>query len=126
MSRLDRELQAIYDRLPVVVCQGKCQDACGPIACSDGERRRMERRAGKPLVFHPETLSCGYLVDGRCSVYRERPFVCRIYGASTKLACPFGCRPQTPPLPEDVEADLLKRVIDLAGPPVASIPLEEA
>jgi len=30
---------------------------------------------------------CNHLKDGRCSIYDNRPFICRIYGTSEILKC---------------------------------------
>ena len=30
---------------------------------------------------------CSHLKDGKCSVYENRPFVCRIYGTSVLFKC---------------------------------------
>lgn len=30
---------------------------------------------------------CNHLVNGKCSIYKQRPFVCRIYGSSETLSC---------------------------------------
>ncbi len=94
MSAIRKRLAAVYARIPEVRCQGKCQEACGPIACTDGERELMERRSGRPLTFSATDGRCTYLNDaGRCDVYRDRPLVCRMLGASTKLPCIWGCVP---------------------------------
>lgn len=86
-------LAVIYDALPKVACRGLCVEACGPIACTSGEALRMEFAGGKPLAFDAETLTCGYLRAGRCTVYAVRPFVCRAFGAVEGMRCPFGCEP---------------------------------
>lgn len=76
----------------------------------------MERRAGRPLTFDRETQTCGYLnAEGRCEVYRDRPFVCRAWGASAKMPCTFGCLPETPYLSEEAEHELFTRVIEIGG-----------
>ena len=45
-----------------------------------------------------DCLTCDYLVDSKCSIYNDRPFMCRLYGATTDaaIACPHGCAPNKP------------------------------
>lgn len=121
-----RRLDDLYARLPPVRCQGLCQEACGPIACTTAEAALMERATGRPLTFDTTTGNCGYLSsDGRCAVYRVRPFVCRAFGASARLPCPFGCVPDVA-LSSEAEHDLFLRVIDIGGDPVVASPVPPA
>lgn len=32
--------------------------------------------------------------DGACSVYVDRPLICRLWGVVETMPCPFGCRPE--------------------------------
>ncbi len=38
-------------------------------------------------------LTCTWLHEGRCSVYEVRPLICRLWGATEAMPCPFGCEP---------------------------------
>jgi hypothetical protein len=38
-------------------------------------------------------MTCTALKGGRCSIYANRPYICRIWGAHEKMRCPFGCKP---------------------------------
>ncbi|MCP1174431.1 YkgJ family cysteine cluster protein [Ralstonia sp. 21YRMH01-3] len=38
-------------------------------------------------------LTCPHLGDNGCSVYLERPLICRLFGTTPRLACPNGRRP---------------------------------
>lgn len=86
-----RKLDAIYAGLPVVACQRKCQDACGPVLMSREEAKRIRDRLG----YEPRPradLQCPMLgEDGACMVYDIRPLVCRLYGSAEGLPCPHGC-----------------------------------
>ena len=102
----------MYASLPTVVCQGPCAESCGPIACSQAEADRMEAVAGRPLEF-TSGLRCGYLdeVQRRCTVYTARPMICRLWGVTESMACPWGCRPTSAPVePADV-----RRLINLSA-----------
>lgn len=88
------QLDAVYRKVPRLRCQGKCQDYCGAIPMTRVEWQRITSRLG----YAPkgdETLTCPMLTDeGRCSVYRERPLICRLWGAVEDLRCPHGCEPE--------------------------------
>lgn len=92
--RLDERLQALYDRIPAIACCGACHDSCGPIETSVRERVRIERQAGRALTCG-EGASCSMLTpDRRCSVYENRPLICRLWGVVESLPCPYGCKPE--------------------------------
>lgn len=39
-------------------------------------------------------LTCNHLSDDkRCEIYEDRPMICRVYGMTRALPCPFGCEP---------------------------------
>lgn len=48
-------------------------------------------------------LSCPHLGKNGCSVYDDRPLICRLFGTTPKLLCPHGKRPDEmiDPLIED-------------------------
>src|SRR6185436_11709101 len=123
-----QRLQHLYKQLPKVQCRGLCQEACGPIACSTAEAEIMRRQSGKPLSFDARSGRCNYLNDaGRCSVYPVRPFVCRIFGASEKLPCVWGCKPAVPLMSEEAEGRLFLRVLEIGGgEPAVSRPDDQA
>lgn len=72
----------------------------------------MEAAAGRPLEF-TSGLTCGYLdqVHRRCTVYAVRPMICRLWGVTTDMACPWGCQPT----PAPVEPAVVRRLINLTA-----------
>ena len=38
-------------------------------------------------------LTCSKLQAGRCAIYSIRPLICRLWGATKRLPCPWGCKP---------------------------------
>lgn len=86
-------LEAIYKRVPAIECKGLCHLSCGPISMGAFEAKRIEKKVHALPVVN-ENLSCSMLKDGRCSVYAIRPLICRLYGVSEGMRCPFGCVPQ--------------------------------
>jgi Fe-S-cluster containining protein len=39
-------------------------------------------------------LACPMLVMGQCSIYENRPTICRFYGVVEDMPCEFGCKPE--------------------------------
>jgi hypothetical protein len=121
------KLADIYGRIPAVECKGLCQDACGPIAMSKEEDRRLRRRGVivPPLaeavaaVDRGEEYYCPALVDGRCSVHDDRPTICRLWGATESMPCPHGCTPAGA-LSQAESHDLLRRAAEAGGGMVTS------
>lgn len=92
-------LQELYAQLPTIECQGKCHDFCGPIAMTRLEAKRLPElrfflmgRIGHATIAGDD-MKCTALKSSRCSVYERRPAICRIWGLTEKLRCPFGCEP---------------------------------
>jgi Fe-S-cluster containining protein len=91
MRKLD-QLEAIYRDVPRLQCKGLCASTCcGPVILHEPEHRRMID-AGGAQQHHGG--GCGWLKDGRCTVYAVRPLVCRVYGTVPALRCPHGCEPE--------------------------------
>jgi uncharacterized protein len=88
-----RTLGQIYADVPTVNCRGKCQECCGPIIPGDAEVARIIARHGSAPNFLPN-LRCDKLLWGRCTIYADRPLICRLWGAVKKMRCPFGCTPK--------------------------------
>lgn len=90
----------VYARVPEVHCKGLCQAACGPIGCSGIEAAALQDKgiALPTVVDHPTAgaATCSHLsVEGRCTIYADRPLVCRLFGATKPLKCVHGCRPKS-------------------------------
>lgn len=92
------KMAALYAAIPAFDCKPGCSDCCGvvPMAMSEWQSIKMVERVESGC------LNCGYLVDDKCSVYADRPFLCRLFGATTeaKMACPHGCGPANPLTPK--------------------------
>lgn len=117
-------LERIYRSVPTVQCRGLCARSCGPIDMSVEERRRIADRGVtiEPptialLAIHDggEPMDCPALVAGRCSVYEDRPLICRLWGAVESMPCPHGCE-ATPGLLMDAGAQtLIQRSLEVGG-----------
>lgn len=109
MSALD-QIRAIYNTLPTIDCKGWCWHSCGPIDMSNAERERTVELGADIPVFTEErsrrwasnerlycpalTFSAGGSGKVGCSIYADRPLICRIWGlGEDDLSCPYGCEP---------------------------------
>jgi hypothetical protein len=69
---------------------------------------------------------CEFLKDGLCSIYEDRPLICRMFGHPIlTLDCGHGCKARTP-LAVEASMDLLKSmsmILELDGDkPLPEIP----
>ena len=121
-SKKLRVLRDLYARIPEVHCKGLCDAACGMIPMGQLEKEQIEAAIGRPLTTSPMDNgnvmlgdlgdSCELLVMGRCTVYDQRPAICRVFGAAEGLPCRHGCVPDR--VMRDVEAaQLFQAVTDL-------------
>lgn len=133
--RIEAKLQALYDQVPATECSGACHGACCFVPVSNHEKARMEQLTGKKFEtvdahevdpvqrFGPDNrplarYRCSMLTeDGRCSVYEDRPMVCRLFGAAEGIECfVAGCECKKPLKLADGMA-LLNESMRIGGPP---------
>lgn len=90
------KLKKIYERIPKIDCKRLCHDACGPIAMSKLEYKILLEESGKSSLAVSTSLSCPLLKDLSCSVYHNRPAICRLWGVvdAPYMRCPYGCIPE--------------------------------
>lgn len=128
MSRHDaiaeaRTLDDLYDLIPFARgCKGQCAEACGPIGFSVEEGRRIAA-AGAHIpnvneVGHRSVYVCPALTDRRCSIYRDRPTVCRLWGVSEPLPCPHAGCFTLDPLTVDEASAISQRAFEIGGFPL--------
>lgn len=98
------KLEKIYSKLPKINCKKLCADSCGMIVVGEEEEKRITEFLGEnPFLRNADIqknlesgclATCSLLKDRKCSVYRLRPLICRLFGLTKKMACPFGCVPE--------------------------------
>lgn len=105
MTELE-EIQRLYEQVPHIDCQGKCHRSCGPITLSDVEREHLAslgavipiiplREYREMLLGDREPVWCSALGPFKnCTVYEDRPLICRLWGVTEGLPCPWGCTPE--------------------------------
>lgn len=106
-------LAKIYAEVPDAQCKGLCHESCGPIAMSDHEERIIIAKHGTIPSADTHSLQCNKLDNRRCSIYADRPLICRLYGATRRLKCLHGCGPAGGFMPDRAAGKLLHRADDL-------------
>lgn len=87
----DQEIKDLYSMIPEVIGCTNCGNCCGPVPFAPVESKKVV-----PIkkVFKGEDLSCPYRKEGKCSIYENRPLMCRLFGATDPpdLMCPNGAK----------------------------------
>ena len=89
-------------KLPCEECRGRC---CYLAPFTRREFKTVRKKHGIPagaqlclsathdratyFVVQGDEGMCGYLVDGRCSIWQDRPEVCRRYGVVAEMPCQY-------------------------------------
>ena len=111
-SEIRRRLQVIYAEIPIVACKKICSNFCTMIPVSPVEQRVIRERHGI-LVAHDEHGVCRALKHGLCSVYEDRPLICRVFGAAEGILCPHGCEVLPSPMTREQVHALMDRIVAL-------------
>ncbi|PWQ93289.1 YkgJ family cysteine cluster protein [Leucothrix pacifica] len=97
----DRDTIArLREEIPSFECTPGCHDCCGPVTTSSEEMSRLPRKTDAEHEAALAALNCVHLGPDGCTVYGERPLICRLFGTTETLPCPNGCRPKTMVDPE--------------------------
>lgn len=95
-------MRALWNLVPHVQCKGLCAKACTNVPIQPIEALYLIQAHGADvsLADHGGLLMptlgmnqpCAFLKEDRCSIYHDRPMVCRLYGHDTMtLQCAHGC-----------------------------------
>lgn len=93
MNRAERQaaLEELYAILPDVPCKRLCHESCSFIGTFRAERERYQGAGVAPPRM--DEAPCRHLMfNGECGAHELRPVICRLYGATEDLTCPWGCR----------------------------------
>lgn len=116
------QFQALWDEIPDAGCKGLCAESCGPIGASPVELALLAERGIHiedpadslfDIIAGREVKDCPALVDGKCSAYKIRPTVCRMWGSVEDMPCPHGCVPEGGLLPSNVAGRILRRSMQI-------------
>ena len=83
-----KKIKALYAEIPSFSCIEGCVECCGPVLFTQEEWKRVKDKR------KATSMDCPYSLNGRCDIYADRPFICRLYGAAEDLKCPHGCGPE--------------------------------
>lgn len=87
-KRIIKKLRAI---IPDMECLDGCHDCCGPVIMSEWEQAQIKIMPMTGCQY--SKLDCLYLDNSGCSIYEDRPIICRLFGTTEKLLCPHGIKP---------------------------------
>ena len=93
MSCNSQKISALRRQIPSFVCVPGCHDCCGPVTTSPEEMSRLPRKTAAEQDAAMDELNCVHLGPNGCTVYDERPLICRLFGTTKALPCPNGRRP---------------------------------
>lgn len=96
----------VYAAIPSIACKGKCTQYCGVIPLYPVESEKIQS-AGHPVPLADANLTCTSLEQGRCSIYSDRPLICRLFGVVPAMKCPHGCKPDRWLTPKQVQRLML-------------------
>jgi Fe-S-cluster containining protein len=100
------KLKKIYEQVPDIECRGLCQHSCSFIPMSKFEKKLLTEKFGNANFLADP---CPKLSNGKCSIYADRPLVCRLYGVVPEMVCIHGCKPKKM-LPSAVGYKLRKKI----------------
>jgi uncharacterized protein len=89
-----QKIRFFRERIPTFACKSGCHDCCGPVTTSSEEMSRLPRLDDAVHEAALTAFSCPHLGPRGCTVYKERPLVCRLFGTTPRMPCPEGQRPE--------------------------------
>ncbi len=93
MSCNSQTIRTLRQQIPTFECVPGCHDCCGPVTTSPEEMSRLPRKTHAEQDAAMDALDCVHLGPNGCTVYDERPLICRLFGTTQTLPCPNGRRP---------------------------------
>ncbi|OCH18921.1 MULTISPECIES: YkgJ family cysteine cluster protein [unclassified Aliivibrio] len=87
-------IEILRERIPSFECTKGCHDCCGPVTTSSEEMSRLPVKTDAEHEAALDEYNCVHLGPNGCTVYEERPLICRLFGTTPRMACPNGCRPE--------------------------------
>ena len=93
MTSATQQIRFFRNHIPGFTCKPGCHDCCGPVTASSEEVQRLPPKSNAEHEQAWAHLNCVYLGPDGCTVYAERPLICRLFGTTASLPCPHGCAP---------------------------------
>ncbi|POA51565.1 MULTISPECIES: YkgJ family cysteine cluster protein [unclassified Pseudomonas] len=86
-------VRSLRQQIPSFECVPGCHYCCGPVTTSPEEMSRLPRKTAAEQDAAMAALDCVHLGPEGCTVYDERPLICRLFGTTSSLPCPNGRHP---------------------------------
>jgi Fe-S-cluster containining protein len=86
--------EKLYKRIPKSICKKGCFKCCTTVPFDLYEAHIVGITSNIYAIWNtlkPQsvfTQTCEFIEHGKCSIYENRPFMCRIYGTCDDLKCP--------------------------------------
>jgi len=102
-----KKYQILYNRLPKFECIEGCNMCCGSVPFHKYEADKVGAKEGFSLEE-----DCTYICKDGCSIYKDRPFMCRLFGVvdDDRLRCYQGGKAEyqiTSELAEDLTTEYI-------------------
>jgi Fe-S-cluster containining protein len=94
MSCTRRKIDHLRQNIPSFACVPGCHDCCGPVTASSEEMARLPVKSDAEHDAALDELNCVHLGPNGCTVYDQRPLICRLFGTTPSLPCPNGRGPE--------------------------------
>lgn len=96
MSCNNDKIDDLRRQIPRFACVPGCHDCCGPVTASSEELARLPVKSDAEHEAALAEYNCVHLGPQGCTVYDQRPLICRLFGTTPNLPCPRGQGPETP------------------------------
>ena len=96
MSCTSRKIDQLRLQIPSFACVPGCHDCCGPVTASSEEMARLPMKSDAEHDAALAEYNCVHLGPQGCTVYDQRPLICRLFGTTPNLPCPRGQGPEVP------------------------------
>jgi len=109
---LEERLDALYAKVKKTHCTKGCTKCCGPVPMMGVEAKRLGLKQN--YTKWDKDFRCQFASEDGCSVYENRPFVCRVFGTDTTspISCPINKHLPVPHTEDDIIA-LMKEYMNL-------------
>jgi Fe-S-cluster containining protein len=84
----------LRENIPSFECVEGCHDCCGPVTTSSEEMSRLPVKTDAEHEAALNDFNCVHLGPKGCTVYAQRPLICRLFGTTPRMPCPNDRRPE--------------------------------
>ncbi|WP_157315054.1 YkgJ family cysteine cluster protein [Chitinibacter sp. GC72] len=106
------QIRALRASIPAFDCIPGCHDCCGPVLASSEEVSRLPRKTAAQREQALADYNCVHLGENGCTVYSERPLICRLFGTTPRLPCPHGRAPAVMVAPQ-IDRQIARFLIEI-------------